>query len=245
MLESTLVNAPGRLAKKENDGLLLVSTHASETAARIRSVALRHGLAVRTVPAEGRIEETLAAEEGAVLLLDLRFGGPHGAGSLAALRCDPRLALAPVIALVGDKDDAAARDAVSAGANDFLRESMIESELPLKLLLVQRRRADSISRRREESAARNSMIVELAGTAAHELNQPLTVVLGYAQLLAGKLEEGSPMARQVALLRKEAERMAEIVKKLGQITRYETTEYVEGAKIIDLDRSSIRESGSP
>ena len=52
------------------------------------------------------------------------------------------------------------------------------------------------------------------------------------------------MAKQLGLLRKEAERMAEIVKKLGQITRYETTEYVEGAKIIDLDRSSFRESGS-
>lgn len=239
------MNASRRLATKEDEGLLLVSTHAPEVGARIRSVALRHGTPARIVPVEEPIDEILAAEEGAVLLLDLRFGSPHGAGSLSALRCDPRLALVPVIALVGDKDDAAARDAVSAGANDFLRESMIESELPLKLFLVQRRRADSISQRQEESAARNAMIVELAGTAAHELNQPLTVVLGYAQLLARKLEGEGAMAKQVALLRKEAERMAEIVKKLGQITRYETIEYVEGAKIIDLDRSSFRESGSP
>ncbi|HLV60009.1 MAG TPA: histidine kinase dimerization/phospho-acceptor domain-containing protein [Fredinandcohnia sp.] len=244
MVESSPANAQGRLAK-EKDGLLLVSTHVPDTAARIRSVALRHNLAVRALPRGGRIDEALAADEGAVLLMDLRFGGPHGAGSVAALRCDPRFAHAPVIALVGDKDDAAARDAVSAGANDFLRESMIERELPLKLLLVRRRMADAMSRRQEEAAARNAMIVELAGTAAHELNQPLTVVLGYAQLLSWKLEEGSPMARQVALLRKEAERMAEIVRKLGQITRYETTEYVDGAKIIDLDRSSVRESDLP
>lgn len=239
------MNAPQRLATREHEGTLLVSTHASETAARIRSVALRHGIQARNIAAGERIDELLAAEEGAVLLLDLRFGAPHGAGSLAALRCDPRFSLVPVIALVGDKDDAAARDAVSAGANDFLRDSQIESELPLKIILVRRRHADSLLVRREESAARNAMIVELAGTAAHELNQPLTVVLGYAQLLAKKLEAGSPMAKQIGLLRKEAERMAEIVKKLGQITRYETTEYVEGAKIIDLDRSSFRESGSP
>src|SRR5690606_22807363 len=142
MVESSPANAQGRLAK-EKDGLLLVSTHVPDTAARIRSVALRHNLAVRALPRGGRIDEALAADEGAVLLMDLRFGGPHGAGSVAALRCDPRFAHAPVIALVGDKDDAAARDAVSAGANDFLRESMIERELPLKLLLVRRRMADA------------------------------------------------------------------------------------------------------
>src|SRR5690606_41726217 len=96
---------------------------------------------------------------------------------------EPRLAGFHVLALVGAHDDAAARDAVSAGADDFLRESWIEKELALKLLLVLRRRADSRHLREEESAARNAMIVELAGTAAHELNQPLTVVLGYAQLL--------------------------------------------------------------
>lgn len=239
------MNAPQRSAASERESRLLVSTHAPETASRIRSVARRHGLDAQTLPEGARIEEQLESEPEAVLLLDLRFGGPHGAGSLSAIRCDPRFASVPVIALVGDKDDAAARDAVSAGANDFLRDARIESELPLKVVLVQRRRADALSLRREESAAKNAMIVELAGTAAHELNQPLTVVLGYAQLLAKKVEEESPMAKQLGLLRKEAERMAEIVKKLGQITRYETTEYVEGAKIIDLDRSSFRESGSP
>lgn len=191
------------------------------------------------------MEAASRSGEGAVLLLDLRMGGPLGAGSVAALRCDPRLADFPVLALVGDHEDAAARDAVSAGADDFLRESWIEKELALKLLLVLRRRADSRHLREEESAARNAMIVELAGTAAHELNQPLTVVLGYAQLLARRMDPADPLARHVAALEKEARRMAEIIKKLGRIARYETIEYLEGARIIDLERSAPRESGLP
>jgi len=36
----------------------------------------------------------------------------------------------------------------------------------------------------------------------------------------------------------EAERMAEIVKKIGRITRYETKEYVGSASILDLDKSA-------
>ena len=34
--------------------------------------------------------------------------------------------------------------------------------------------------------------------------------------------------------------MAEIVKKIGHITKYETTDYVGSAKMIDLDRATSR-----
>jgi len=36
----------------------------------------------------------------------------------------------------------------------------------------------------------------------------------------------------------EAERMAEIVRKIGKITKYETKSYVGHARILDLDRSA-------
>ena len=36
----------------------------------------------------------------------------------------------------------------------------------------------------------------------------------------------------------EAERMAEIVRKIGKITRYETKSYVGRQKILDLDKAS-------
>ena len=37
---------------------------------------------------------------------------------------------------------------------------------------------------------------------------------------------------------REAEQMAEIVRKIGKITRYETTSYVGHQKIFDLDRAA-------
>ena len=40
------------------------------------------------------------------------------------------------------------------------------------------------------------------------------------------------------IIHREAERMAEIVKKIGKITRYETKAYVGSAKIVDLDKAS-------
>jgi hypothetical protein len=36
--------------------------------------------------------------------------------------------------------------------------------------------------------------------------------------------------------------MADIVKKIGKITKYETIDYVGGAKMLDLDRAAASES---
>jgi len=88
---------------------------------------------------------------------------------------------------------------------------------------------------------KNAVIVALAGTAAHELNQPLTSVMGYAELLKRKIKETEPTWRPVDIIHREAERMAEIVKKIGKITRYETKAYVGSAKIVDLDKAAAHE----
>jgi signal transduction histidine kinase len=97
-----------------------------------------------------------------------------------------------------------------------------------------------LSEAQEELRTREkqALIAELAGAAAHELNQPLTSVLGYAELIRRKVGEDSPLQPAAAVIVQESERMADIVRKIGKITRYETKSYVGAAKIIDLDRSS-------
>ena len=102
------------------------------------------------------------------------------------------------------------------------------------------RMQESLDAAQEELRAREkqSLIAELAGAAAHELNQPLTSVLGYAEIIRRRVKDGQPHVREMEALAAEAERMAEIVRKIGKITRYETKSYVGESKIIDLDRSS-------
>ncbi|NOY91836.1 MAG: PAS domain S-box protein [Deltaproteobacteria bacterium] len=88
------------------------------------------------------------------------------------------------------------------------------------------------------SSEKQALIAELAGTAAHELNQPLTSIMAYAQLLERKLPEDTSEARAARTMVEQAQRMADIVKKIGKMTKYETKFYVGGQKILDLDRSS-------
>ncbi|MDQ3031216.1 MAG: PAS domain S-box protein [Myxococcota bacterium] len=88
---------------------------------------------------------------------------------------------------------------------------------------------------------KQALIAELAGTTAHELNQPLTSVINYAQLLVRKIDQNAPEHHYASVIVREGERMAEIVRKIGKITRYETKSYVGQTKILDLDAAA--ESG--
>jgi signal transduction histidine kinase len=85
---------------------------------------------------------------------------------------------------------------------------------------------------------RQAIVAELAGAAAHELNQPLTSVMGYAELLKRRCERDTAAYSAAEVIFNEAERMAEIVRKIGKITKYETKSYVGRARILDLDRSA-------
>ncbi len=79
---------------------------------------------------------------------------------------------------------------------------------------------------------------ELAGMAAHELNQPLTSVLGYAEMLRHKIPPDMGKVRKhVDTIYGQAERMAEIVRKIGKITKYETTHYTASTMMMDLNKS--------
>jgi PAS domain S-box-containing protein len=88
---------------------------------------------------------------------------------------------------------------------------------------------------------KTALVAELAGSAAHELNQPLTSIMGYAEILRRRLRDEDPNTRAVDIIFREAERMADIVRKIGRITRYETKPYVGSSRIIDIDASAPNE----
>jgi len=94
---------------------------------------------------------------------------------------------------------------------------------------------------------KQSLLAELAGATAHELNQPLTSIMGYCELLQRLIDDNPKTEKAAGMILGEAQRMADIVKKIGQLTEYETKSYVGGQKIIDLDptRHSTPPSGAP
>ncbi len=126
------------------------------------------------------------------------------------------------VALVAESGEETATVGVFRDLRDELR---IESELHK-------------TRDRLEQAEKAALVSALAGAAAHELNQPLTSVLGFSELLFRRTRENDRGREELGAILREAERMAGIVRKIGKITRYETMSYVGKTRIVDLDRSS-------
>jgi hypothetical protein len=64
--------------------------------------------------------------------------------------------------------------------------------------------------------------------------------MGYTELLLRRLDKDKdgPTWSAAEIIFAEAERMAEIVRKIGKITKYETKSYVGRARILDLDKAA-------
>ena len=115
---------------------------------------------------------------------------------------------------------------------------------PERVVIARDLRADE-ALERELDAARmqisadkeHLVLAALAGAAAHELNQPLTSVMGYTELLRRKIPDGDGMAEILDIILSESERMAGLVRKIGRVSKFETKSYLLGSRIVDLDRA--------
>ncbi len=81
-------------------------------------------------------------------------------------------------------------------------------------------------------------ILELAGAVGHELNNPLQVVLVCSEKLDPQALADDASRQKLNLLKRNVERIIQIIKKFQNITQYAAKDYVQGKKIIDIDAAS-------
>lgn len=100
------------------------------------------------------------------------------------------------------------------------------------------------ARAREEGEKRLKLqgVLEMAGAACHELNQPLQALLGQLELTAMTGPNALPAGKRMDEIMAQLDRLMEITAKIQKIARYETREYIGEGMIIDLDKSSIDKS---
>jgi signal transduction histidine kinase len=84
-------------------------------------------------------------------------------------------------------------------------------------------------------------LLETAGAVCHELNQPIQSILSYCETILRETEKGDPMSEKFKKIMDQTRRMGDITRKLTGITKYETKDYVEGVRIVDIDKSSREE----
>lgn len=111
--------------------------------------------------------------------------------------------------------------------------SIIILSLALALAISQRKQAMDAKLQKEKLQG----VLEMAGAVCHELNQPLMCILGFSELLIDDLTDDNIQKQNLTEIKKQADYLGEITKRLMTITKYKTKRYLKG-NIIDIEAAS-------
>ena len=85
-----------------------------------------------------------------------------------------------------------------------------------------------------DEGERARVLIETVGAAAHEINQPLTVSIGLAQLRLNETPIDDPRRSNMELIVQLGERISQIVQKMKDVQQYNPVNYVGDTKIMDF-----------
>jgi len=95
----------------------------------------------------------------------------------------------------------------------FIRNARLYQELEMRM------EAQRLAEERLVRSAKLAAVGEMAAAVAHELNNPLTTVTGFAELILESMEEGSPEYEDMSLVLSEAQRSRTVVRRLLDFSR--------------------------
>ena len=81
-------------------------------------------------------------------------------------------------------------------------------------------------------------VIEMGGAVCHELIQPMQIVSLTSDLLLTDVKQDDSVYQDVRTIKEQTDRMGHITKKLMNVTKYETKDYLNG-KIIDIDKAVV------
>ena len=137
-------------------------------------------------------------------------------------------------------DDLAA--VLDAGADEYLMKPSSPENLRARLEIAARRIAQGDARRAAEAQlARARWLAGIGETTIaleHEINNPLSALLGHTELLL--MDEGlsADQREQLQIVREQAGRIADVVRRLARLKNPQSVEYLAGARMLDLSNTS-------
>jgi len=185
--------------------------------------------------------EALIESEFDLVLLDLGLSDSSGLKTydkISKVKSD-----IPVVVLTGLDDEGIAISAVKKGAQDYLVKGEVDNRTLLRSLEYAIERSKLLFRLKKLQelvlqSERIKVLVETAGAAAHEINQPLTSIFGMVELLKKDLPGDSPVHKKADFIFQAASRIRDIIKKMGSIKQYTTKPYSKGIDIVDFNEAA-------
>lgn len=143
-----------------------------------------------------------------------------------------------VLVLTARSPDTDVGAVLEAGADDYLTKPATASSVRARLVIAHDRVAQEARRRTAEDALARARwmagIGEATAALQHEINNPLSALMGHAELMMIEDEEAGRSNDHVRVIVEQARRIADVVKRLGRLRNVQTVEYAEGRRMLDL-----------
>jgi CheY-like chemotaxis protein len=127
---------------------------------------------------------------------------------------------------------------LAAGADDYVTKPSSPENLRARLEIAGQRIVQNDARRAAEAElARSRWLAGIGETTIaieHEINNPLSALLGHAELLL--MEEGlsADQTDSLRIIQEQAARIAEVVRRLARLKNPQSVEYLAGSRMLDL-----------
>ena len=184
--------------------------------------------------------ESFQREPAPLVILDINMPGLDGLEVCRRIRGHERGrdAFVLIVTARDGRDDLA--NVLEAGADDYVTKPSSPENLRARLEIAQQRIIQNAARRTAESElARARWLAGIGETTIaleHEINNPLSALLGNAELLL--MEDGltDEQQQQVRVIREQATRIADVVRRLAKLKNPRSVDYLTGSKMLDLGR---------
>jgi DNA-binding response OmpR family regulator len=127
---------------------------------------------------------------------------------------------------------------LDVGGDEFIATPTTPEDLRARFLVAHKRIAQDLERRgAEEELARArwlSGIGEATLSLQHEINNPLSALLGNAELMLMDYKERGEKNELLEVIHEQAVRIADVVRRLRQLKDPESVDYVGGSRMINF-----------
>jgi DNA-binding response OmpR family regulator len=210
--------------------------------ALLAAVLTKVGHESRAASDGGEAWELFQSEPVPLVILDLSMPVLDGLEVCRRIRAHPagRETFVLVVTARDAREDLT--EVLDAGADDYVSKPSSPANLQARLAIAERRIAQEEARRAAEAElARARWLAGIGETTIaleHEINNPLSALLGHAELLLMDRALTADQHRQLELVRARAARIADIVRQLAKLKNPRSVEYPSGARMIDLSTTT-------
>ena len=217
----------------EQQGSILVIDDDPDFLTGMVALLRAEGYTVFTAPDCVAAWDALVQQKPEVLILDWNLPGSDGLSLLRQMRSSPDHKNRYTIMVTARSGRGDLVRGIHEGADDYLTKPFDNAELIARIGVGFR------TRRLERELAeqiRKATVLEMAGTVAHEIGNPLAAAKLLQQRIASRIDpENNPeLAQELIALGAELHRIEGLVRKAQSLSRVRSKPYADDLQIIDL-----------